>query len=116
METIRAEKLPILELSPGVRSLPIRCRSSSVSQAGPIWRPSKIEDALPSVDSPILPTRVVHLPMAIQDSAILAGIARYSETVRSTVPWVPSETLGADRYGKPSRHSPLTRNGSPHER
>jgi len=50
----------------------------------------EIEDTLPSVDSLKLPTRVVRLPMAFQDSATLAAVARYAETVRSTAPWLPS--------------------------
>ena len=90
METIRSEKLPIRELSPGVRSLQIRYHASRISQADLMRRLYEIEDALPSVDSLKLPTRVVHLPMAFQDSATLGAVARYSETVRSTAPWLPS--------------------------
>lgn len=90
METIRSEKLPILELSPGVRSLQIRYHASRISQAGLMRSLYKIEDALPKVDSLRLPTRVVHLPMAFQDSATLGAVARYSETVRCTAPWLPS--------------------------
>ncbi len=90
MERIRSEKLPVLELSPGVRSLQIRYHASAVSQAELMRRLNEIEDALPSVDSLKIPTRVVRLPMAFQDSATLAAVARYSETVRSTAPWLPS--------------------------
>jgi urea carboxylase len=49
----------------------------------------EIEEGLPDVDSLKLPTRVVHLPMAFQDSATIAAVARYRETVRSTAPWLP---------------------------
>lgn len=90
METIRSEELPVLELSPGVRSLQIRYHASRISQAGLMRRLSEIENALPSIDSLKLQTRVVHLPMAFQDSATLAAVARYGETVRSTAPWLPS--------------------------
>jgi urea carboxylase len=90
METIRAEELPILELSPGVRSLQIRYHASLISQTNLMRRLYEIEDALPSVESLELPTRVVHLPMTFQDSATLGAIARYSETVRSNAPWLPS--------------------------
>ena len=92
METIRSEKLPVLELSPGVRSLQIRYHASRMSQAGLMCRLYEIEDALPSVDSLKLSTRAVHLPMAFQDSATLGAVARYSETVRSDAPWLPSNT------------------------
>ena len=90
METIRSEDLPIEELSPGVRSLQIRYHASRISQTNLMRRLYEIEDGLPSVDALKLPTRVVHLPMAFQDSATLNAVARYSETVRSTAPWLPS--------------------------
>jgi urea carboxylase len=90
MEKINAEKLPVEELSPGVRSLQIRYHGSRITQAELLRRLNQIEDALPDVDSLKLPTRVVHLPMAFQDSATLGAVKRYSETVRSKAPWLPS--------------------------
>ena len=90
MEAITAEKLPIEELSPGVRSLQIRYHARSISQAELMRRLQEIEAALSGVESLQLPTRVLHLPMAFQDSATLDAVARYSETVRSTAPWLPS--------------------------
>jgi urea carboxylase len=92
MEAIRAEELPVLELSPGVRSLQIRYHVDRISQTGLMRRLREIEDGLPGADSLKLPTRVVRLPMAFQDSATLGAIARYRETVRSTAPWLPSNT------------------------
>ena len=91
-EAIRAEELPILELSPGVRSLQIRYHTDRISQTGLMRRLCEIEEGLASADSLKLPTRVVRLPMAFQDSATLGAIARYSETVRSSAPWLPSNT------------------------
>jgi len=35
-------------------------------------------------------TRVIHLPLAFEDSATLGAINRYAETVRSAAPWLPS--------------------------
>jgi len=90
MEKIHAEKLPVEELSPGVRSLQIRYHASRISQADLLRRLNEMEDELADVDSLKLPTRVVHLPMAFQDSATLGAVTRYSETVRSTAPWLPS--------------------------
>lgn len=90
MEAIRAAELPIRELSPGVRSLQIRYHASRISQASLLHRLEEIEDALPSADTIQMPTRLVHLPMAFEDSATLEAVARYSVTVRSTAPWLPS--------------------------
>jgi urea carboxylase len=89
MEAIREEKLPIEELSPGVRSLQIRYDSSRITQPELMLHLLRIEETLPDVSTLKLSTRVVHLPMAFEDSATLGAIQRYSETVRSTAPWLP---------------------------
>jgi urea carboxylase len=89
MEAIRAEQLPVEELSPGVRSLQIRYESHRIQQPELLRRLQRLDEALPDVSTLKIPTRVVHLPMAFEDSATLGAIQRYSETVRSTAPWLP---------------------------
>jgi urea carboxylase len=89
MEAIRAEKLPVEELAPGVRSLQIRYDSNRITQPELMRHLERMEDWLPDVSTLKLPTRVVHLPMAFEDSATLGAIQRYSETVRSNAPWLP---------------------------
>jgi len=37
-----------------------------------------------------VPTRVVYLPMAFEDSATLGAVQRYQETVRANAPWLPN--------------------------
>ena len=49
-----------------------------------------IETRLPDVGTLRIPTRVVRLPMAWQDSATLDAVARYRQSVRDTAPWLPS--------------------------
>ena len=90
METIRAEKLPVEELSPGVRSLQIRYDSSRMKQSDLIRHLLRIEATLPDVADLKVATRVVHLPIAFEDSATLGAIQRYRETVRADAPWLPS--------------------------
>jgi urea carboxylase len=89
MEAIRAEKFPIEELAPGVRSLQIRYDSRRIQQPDLLRRLQRLDEALPDVSTLKIPTRVVHLPMAFEDSATLGAIQRYSETVRSSAPWLP---------------------------
>jgi urea carboxylase len=89
IQAIREQKLPVEELSPGVRSLQIRYDSSRFQQAELMRHLQRLEDTLPDVSSLKIPTRVVHLPMAFEDSATLGAIQRYSETVRSEAPWLP---------------------------
>lgn len=90
MQAIRAEKLPVEELSPGVRSLQIRYDSSRMDQPSLMRHLLRMEELLPDVSSLKVPSRIVHLPIAFEDSATLGAIQRYRETVRSDAPWLPS--------------------------
>lgn len=90
MQAIRAEKLPIDELSPGVRSLQIRSRSRQICQPELMRHLLRLEETLPDVADLKVPTRIVHLPLAFEDSTTLAAIQRYRETVKAHAPWLPS--------------------------
>jgi urea carboxylase len=37
-----------------------------------------------------IPSRIVHLPMAFEDSATLGAVERYQESVCSKAPWLPN--------------------------
>ncbi|MEN9307409.1 MAG: hypothetical protein RL173_1341 [Fibrobacterota bacterium] len=86
----RAPIAGIQELSPGVRSLQVRFEPTQISQTELVKRLLALEESLPDVEGLKIPTRVVHMPMAFQDSATLGAIQRYQETVRATAPWLPS--------------------------
>ncbi|MDR3415755.1 MAG: urea carboxylase [Nevskia sp.] len=91
MQELRARPIPgILELSPGVRSLQVHYDSRTIPQGRLMDALLKAEERLPPVDDMKVPTRVVHLPMAWQDSATLDAVARYRQSVRDTAPWLPS--------------------------
>ena len=93
MEELKANPVAgILELSPGVRSLQIHYDSRVIGQASLLARLVAIEQHLPPVDSMKVKSRVVHLPMAFEDSATLDAVARYRQSVRDTAPWLPSNT------------------------
>jgi urea carboxylase len=78
------------ELSPGVRSLQIRYDSRRIRQDELLQRLIDIEQHLADVSTLRVPTRIVHLPMAFEDSATLGAVQRYSETVRKSAPWLPN--------------------------
>ena len=80
----------VKELSPGVRSLQIRYESREILQHALVARLLEIEAGLADVDTLKVPTRVVHLPMAFEDSATLGAVRRYQETVRASAPWLPN--------------------------
>ncbi|MEJ5064362.1 urea carboxylase [Erwinia sp. MYb375] len=78
------------ELSPGVRSLQIRYDSQILSQKQLMTLLLQLEKNLGDVTQMRVPSRIVHLPMAFEDSATLGAVERYSETVRASAPWLPN--------------------------
>ncbi len=91
MAAIRETGQPgIEELSPGVRSLQIRYDSRIVSQKSLLSLLLGLEKKLGDVSQMKVPSRIVHLPMAFEDSATLGAVERYKETVRASAPWLPN--------------------------
>ena len=91
MSALRASGQPgVEELSPGVRSLQIRYDSQILSQAQLMTLLLTLEKDLGDVTRMKVPSRIVHLPMAFEDSATLGAVARYAETVRASAPWLPN--------------------------
>ncbi|WP_436877369.1 urea carboxylase [Siccibacter turicensis] len=91
MEALRAAAIPgIEELSPGVRSLQVRFDTRRLSQEDLLARLLETESALGDVSTLKVPSRIVWLPMAFEDSATLAAVDRYQQTVCSEAPWLPN--------------------------
>lgn len=91
MESLKEEPVVgILELSPGVRSLQIHYDSRVITQAALVRALLAREEILPDVESMKIRSRVVHMPMAFEDSATLGAVDRYRETVRAKAPWLPN--------------------------
>ncbi|MNZ28908.1 Acetyl-/propionyl-coenzyme A carboxylase alpha chain [compost metagenome] len=91
MEALKADPLPGLEeLAPGVRSLQLRYDSRVLHQQTLLDHLLRLERGLGDVASLKVPTRIVHLPMAFEDSATLGAVTRYRETVRAEAPWLPN--------------------------
>src|SRR5690606_38746786 len=78
------------ELSPGVRSLQVRFDTRRLSQGDLLARLLETERALGDVSTLKVPSRIVWLPMAFEDSATLAAVDRYQQTVCSEAPWLPN--------------------------
>ncbi|ARP93932.1 urea carboxylase [Bordetella genomosp. 13] len=91
MQALQSDPLPgVEELSPGVRSLQIRYEGRRISQGELVDCLLRIEQQLPDASRVKVPTRVVYLPMAFEDSATLGAVERYRETVRASAPWLPN--------------------------
>lgn len=91
MEALKTHPVDgILELSPGVRSLQIHYDSRILHQTALLDTLCALEAQLPAAGSMRVPSRIVHLPLAFEDSATLDAVARYRQSVKDTAPWLPS--------------------------
>ncbi|MFP1683790.1 urea carboxylase [Alloalcanivorax sp. C16-1] len=91
MENLKGDKVGgILELSPGVRSLQVHYDSRVIHQAQLVKTLLEREAALGSVADMVVTSRVLHLPLAFEDSATLDAVKRYQETIRGEAPWLPN--------------------------
>ncbi|WP_342631001.1 urea carboxylase [Marinobacter alkaliphilus] len=80
----------LLELSPGVRSLQLRYDARLLSQEALMTYLLDLEATLPPTDELKVRSRVIHLPMAFEDSATLEAVEKYRQSVRDTAPWLPN--------------------------
>jgi len=93
MEYLKASPINgVIELSPGVRSLQINYDSRVIHQQALITQLIAIENILADARDIKVPSRIVYMPMAFEDSATLDAVARYRQSVRDTAPWLPSNT------------------------
>ena len=107
MNALSERALPgIEELSPGVRSLQVRYDSRLLSQSQLMALLLDLEATLGDVSALKVPSRIVWLPMAFEDSATLGAVARYQETVRASAPWLPNNVDFLQRInGLPNREA-----------
>ena len=82
----------VLELSPGVRSLQVHYDSRILRQKVLVAALIAADRALTGIAAMKVPSRVVYLPMAYEDSATLDAVMKYRLSVRDTAPWLPSNT------------------------
>jgi len=93
MEALKAAPIDgVIELSPGVRSLQINYDSRIIHQHALITQLLVLEETLGDAREIKVPSRIVHMPMAFEDSATLDAVSRYRQSVRDTAPWLPSNT------------------------
>lgn len=80
----------IAELAPGIRSLQVRYDPNAVPLDDLMATVVDADAALPELDRIEIPSRVVHLPLAWNDSQTQLAIERYERLVRKNAPWCPS--------------------------
>lgn len=107
MNALRERAIPgVAELSPGVRSLQVRYDSRLLSQSQLMSLLLTLEQTLGDVSTLKVPSRIVWLPMAFEDSATLGAVTRYQETVCASAPWLPNNVDFLQRInGLPDREA-----------
>ncbi len=91
MEAIqKCEDLPVLDLTPGTRSLQIHIDATKMSILELCQHISAIDRALPPLEEMEVPSRIVKLPLSWDDPATQLAIERYQQNVRPDAPWCPS--------------------------
>jgi urea carboxylase len=90
MQSIQASDIPVIDLTPGVRSLQVHIDPSNITVKEAARRIVELDRNLPSLESITVPSRVVRLPLSWDDPATRLAIERYQNNVRPDAPWCPS--------------------------
>jgi urea carboxylase len=90
MQAVAKAKLPIINLTPGIRSLQIHYDSTRLTRSRLLGLLAEIEDSLPPATQITVPSRIVHLPLSWGDPQAELAMRKYHELVRPDAPWCPS--------------------------
>ncbi|WP_410513489.1 urea carboxylase [Paenibacillus sp. BR2-3] len=90
MQAIKDGGIPVLDLTPGIRSLQVHLDRSQITVAEASRRILELDRNLPPLSSITVPSRIVRLPLSWDDPATQLAIQRYQQTVRPDAPWCPS--------------------------
>jgi urea carboxylase len=77
------------ELTPGVRSLQVHYQPEKLPLAQLMDWLARAEDELRDLSAAEVPSRIVHLPLAWDDSQTRLATAKYTQSVRPDAPWCP---------------------------
>ena len=80
----------LIDLTPGIRSLQVHFDPAVLPRETLLRVLQEEEARLPAVDDMEVPSRVVHLPLAWNDTQTRLAIEKYMQSVRPDAPWCPS--------------------------
>ena len=80
----------VIDLTPGIRSLQLHFDHRVLPGARLLRLIDELIARLPPVDDMVVPSRIVHLPLAWNDTQTQLAIRKYQTTVRPDAPWCPS--------------------------
>ncbi|MGZ5790522.1 MAG: urea carboxylase, partial [Burkholderiaceae bacterium] len=91
MQAIEKQNLAgVIDLTPGIRSLQVHFDHRILQSRKLEALIGKCLKELPSIEDMVVPSRIVHLPLAWDDSQTRLAIQKYQTTVRPDAPWCPS--------------------------
>jgi urea carboxylase len=88
-ERLSAARLPLIDLTPGIRSLQIHVDPDRLPITRLLDLVGDIEADLPATGELSVPSRQIRLPLSWDDPATREAIARYTAGVRDDAPWCP---------------------------
>ncbi|MGM0111220.1 urea carboxylase [Enterococcus sp. DIV0187] len=86
---LTASDLPIINLTPGIRSLQIQVNTKKMSLRSVLDKVVAIDNQLPDLENAVFPSRVVKLPLSWNDPQAVKAMERYQGNVRPEAPWCP---------------------------
>ena len=90
MQELEKKNLPIIDITPGIRSLQIHFDSDRINIKELCRIVLETDKNLPDLDSITVPSRIVKLPLSWDDPQTQLAAERYMKTVRPNAPWCPS--------------------------
>ncbi|MFP4271496.1 MAG: urea carboxylase [Halothiobacillaceae bacterium] len=90
LEWLEAQNVPgILELTPGVRSLQVHYEPRRLPTERLVGLLEEAQGELRDLEDAELPSRIIHLPLAWDDSQTRLATEKYTQSVRPDAPWCP---------------------------
>eukprot|EP00941_MAST-03F_sp_MAST-3F-sp1_P002360 g2360.t1 len=80
----------IIETSPGIRSLQINYDDAYISLPNLLHVLEETELSLPSMETLTLPSRIVNIPIALDDRWSKDALEKYAKSVRADAPYLPN--------------------------
>lgn len=90
MEELKKSELPIIDMTPGIRSLQIHFSVEKMGAREMAKQIGRVNASLPDLDDITVPSRIIHLPLSWDDPQTQLAARRYQETTRPNAPWCPS--------------------------
>ena len=90
MQKLEEKRLPIIDMTPGIRSLQIHFDVDKISTKEMVDEILDANKNLGQLEDITVPSRIIKLPLSWDDPQTQLAAQRYQKTVRPNAPWCPS--------------------------